>query len=80
MFDIARFLLMETDFDPDIPEVPCLPGEINPVILNIIVNAAHGIVVKKHGGALDFETEIGKGTTFVIRLPLEKQSVEEAVS
>jgi len=27
------------------------------------------LVVKKHGGSLNFETEIGKGTMFVIRLP-----------
>lgn len=34
---------MITDFDPDLPLVPCLPGEINQAILNIIVNAAHAI-------------------------------------
>jgi signal transduction histidine kinase len=28
------------------------------------------VVVKKHGGTLEFETEEGKGTTFVIRLPI----------
>ena len=32
-----------TDFDPDLPPVPCLPGELNQVFLNIIVNAAHAI-------------------------------------
>ena len=134
---------VETDFDPELPVVPCLPGEINQVVLNMIVNAAHaiadvvgdgeggkgtitistrrdgefvevriadtgagipetaqskifepffttkevgkgtgqglsiahGVVVKKHGGTLDFETEIGKGTTFIIRLPLERSEV-----
>ena len=128
-----------TDFDPQLPLVPCIPGEINQVFLNIIVNAAHAIkealngqpdakgtitvkthteddwceiriqdtgtgipekirhrifdpffttkevgkgtgqglaiahavVVEKHKGQLDFETEEGKGTTFIIRLPLE---------
>ncbi len=34
---------LETDFDPDLPPVPCLPGEFNQVILNMIVNAAHAI-------------------------------------
>jgi len=34
---------IETDFDPKMPLVPCLPGEFNQVILNIIVNAAHAI-------------------------------------
>jgi signal transduction histidine kinase len=32
---------------------------------------AHTVVVKKHGGTLDFETEEGKGTTFIIRLPID---------
>lgn len=129
---------MVTDFDASIPLIPCLPGEFNQVILNIIVNAAHAIadvvgngnkeargvikvstkrhgkwaevriqdtgtgipeaarskifdpffttkpigkgtgqglaiahdiVVRKHGGTIDFETVIGKGTTFIIRIP-----------
>ncbi len=129
---------LETDFDPALPPVPCLPGEFNQVVLNIIVNAAHAIaskvgdgaggkglitvrtrqdgdwvdiritdsgtgipehargkifepffttkevgkgtgqglaiarsvVVDKHGGTITFETESGKGTTFIVRLPL----------
>ena len=32
-----------TDFDPGLPEVFCLSGDINQVFLNIIVNAAHAI-------------------------------------
>ena len=32
-----------TDFDPQLPLIPCLPGEFNQVILNIVVNAAHAI-------------------------------------
>ena len=31
---------------------------------------AHSVVVEKHGGTIHFETETGKGTTFIIRLPL----------
>jgi len=31
---------------------------------------AHSVVVDKHGGSLTFETEMGKGTVFVIRLPV----------
>ena len=31
---------------------------------------AHDIVVNKHGGTISFETETGKGTTFIIRLPI----------
>jgi signal transduction histidine kinase len=127
-----------TDLDPDLPLVPCLPGEINQVLLNLLINAAHAIgdvatddrvrgritvstryvddaaeirvsdtgtgipeayrsrifepffttkpvghgtgqglaqahsaVVKRHGGRIWFETEIGAGTTFVVRLPLD---------
>jgi two-component system NtrC family sensor kinase len=31
---------------------------------------AHAVIVRKHGGELTFETELGVGTTFIIRLPL----------
>jgi PAS domain S-box-containing protein len=34
------------------------------------LSIAHYIVVKKHGGTITFETETGRGTTFIIRLPL----------
>jgi len=127
----------------DLPTVMCHGGEINQVILNIIVNAAHAIadrvrgtdqrgricvrtrvdgesvvisisdtgggipsavqgrifdpffttkevgrgtgqglaiarivVVEKHAGELNFETELGKGTTFHIRLPIAGRSRE----
>ncbi|HEX2101619.1 MAG TPA: ATP-binding protein, partial [Candidatus Synoicihabitans sp.] len=31
---------------------------------------ARSIIVKKHGGSLSFETVIGEGSTFIVRLPL----------
>lgn len=130
---------MDTDLDPSMPLIPCLPGEINQVILNIIVNAAHAIgdtaevksggkgiiriatrredhwveirisdtgtgipkeirdrifdpffttkevgkgsgqglaishsvIVSKHGGTIGFETELNRGTTMIIRLPMD---------
>lgn len=31
---------------------------------------AHSIIVDKHDGTITFETEEGKGTTFIIRLPI----------
>lgn len=136
---------MVTDFDPALPPVPCLPGEINQVILNLIINAAHAIgdvvkvkggkgtitvstrlagewaeirvadtgtgipervrdkifdpffttkevgrgtgqglsiarsvVVEKHGGSLTFETTVGEGATFIVRLPLGPLAAEPA--
>ncbi|MEZ5973956.1 MAG: ATP-binding protein [Planctomycetota bacterium] len=130
---------VETRFDGALPMVPCLPGELNQVFLNILVNAAHAIadqvadsgdlgtitvsteqdeehaivrisdtgggipedvqtrifdpffttkevgkgtgqglaiaravIVKKHGGILDFESTPGRGTEFRIRLPLRR--------
>jgi signal transduction histidine kinase len=34
---------------------------------------SHSVVVKTHGGQLDLETEVGKGTTFILRLPLDRK-------
>lgn len=34
---------MRLDLDPSLPMVPCLPGELNQAILNIVVNAAQAI-------------------------------------
>jgi signal transduction histidine kinase len=30
---------------------------------------ARNVVVNKHGGTIDFESEVGQGTTFIVRLP-----------
>jgi PAS domain S-box-containing protein len=37
---------MKTILDRTIPLVPCLPGELNQVFLNIIINASHAIAEK----------------------------------
>jgi len=129
---------LETDYAP-LPPVICHGGQINQVVLNLVVNSAHAIadfvkqhggrgkisvktaldgdcalisisdtgggipegirarifdpffttkevgrgtgqglsivrntIVKGHGGKLDFECEMGKGTTFHVRLPLQR--------
>jgi PAS domain S-box-containing protein len=136
---------MVMDLDPTLSMVPCLPGDLNQVTLNLVVNAAHAIadaisgterskgtiristrqdrdwveirigdtgtgipeehrgkiftpffttkevgkgtgqglaisravVVSKHGGTIRYETEVGKGTTFIIRLPLHSSSMNK---
>jgi len=37
---------IETDLDPTLPLILCLPGELNQVFLNIIINAAQAIAEK----------------------------------
>ena len=136
---------LETDFDQNLPLVPCFPSEFNQVILNLVINAAHAIgglvgdnfgdkgtitvstrhdgdwveirvrdtgtgmpeeirtkvfdhffttkdvgkgtgqgltiahsiVTEKHGGTIAFETEAGKGTTFIVRLPITDDPLPE---
>jgi PAS domain S-box-containing protein len=43
---------MVMDLDPELPPVPCLPGEFNQVVLNLVTNAAHAIddVVRDNPG------------------------------
>jgi len=31
------------ELDPNLPQVPCFPGELNQVLLNVLVNAAHAV-------------------------------------
>ena len=33
----------------------------------------YDVVVKRHGGTITFETEMGKGTTFIIRIPINPE-------
>ncbi|HWR03816.1 MAG TPA: PAS domain-containing protein [Humidesulfovibrio sp.] len=42
---------METDLDPQLPQVICLPAEMNQVFLNIVVNAAHAVEEAVRGTA-----------------------------
>ena len=34
------------------------------------LSIAHSVVVEQHGGKIDFETEMGVGTTFIVSLPI----------
>ncbi len=34
------------------------------------LSIAHVVIVEKHHGRIDFETQVGQGTTFILRLPL----------
>jgi PAS domain S-box-containing protein len=38
---------MKLELDPSLPMVPCLPGDLNQAVLNIVVNAAQAIKDKK---------------------------------
>lgn len=140
---------LKTEFDSSLPLVPCFVGELNQVILNLIVNSAHAIeevidrqpgrrglievstknlgdraeirirdsgagipagiaekiydpffttkgvgkgtgqglaiarniIINKHGGTIQFQTKMGEGTEFIIRLPLQEGATQiEAIS
>jgi signal transduction histidine kinase len=48
-----------TDYDTELPLVACLPGNLNHVILNLIVNAAHAIAEK-------IDSKLGEKGTFAV--------------
>jgi light-regulated signal transduction histidine kinase (bacteriophytochrome) len=61
----------ETQLDPDLSLVD--PFFTTNAVGNVIgqgLMLAHTVIVKKHGGKIWFDSEIGKGTTFCLRLPL----------
>jgi PAS domain S-box-containing protein len=50
---------VECDLDESLPLVTCFPGEINQVILNLIVNAAHAIADHRGaGGRIGITTQV----------------------
>ena len=38
---------------------------------------SHGVITEKHGGNIEFITETGKGTEFIITLPLQEEKEHE---
>lgn len=44
---------LETHFDPELPHVPCRIGDINQVVLNLLINAAQAITEKLGDGSTD---------------------------
>ena len=64
-----------------------IPAEIRPRVFDLFFTTkevgqgtgqglalVHAVVVDKHGGTIRFETEVGKGTVFIVRLPIDGQS------
>ena len=41
---------------------------------------AYNVVVEQHHGTLAFETELGAGTTFIIRIPIHHTSTTEELA
>ena len=70
--------LRVTDTGTGIPE-PIRPKIFDPFFTTKAVGRgtgqglaiAHSIVTEKHGGMITFETETGRGTTFIVRLPIQ---------
>jgi PAS domain S-box-containing protein len=60
---------METDLDPQLAEVVCLPGEMNQVLLNLVVNAAHAVgdVIRGTGkfGVIRVKTVMEEGQAHI---------------
>jgi PAS domain S-box-containing protein len=138
---------MIMELDPSLPTVSCMEGDINQVILNLVINAAqaiaevvgdksgekgtitvrtrrngdwaeirisdtgpgipeavrdkvfdpffttketgkgsgqglaiaHSTIVNRNGGTISFETEEGRGTTFIVRLPIGNGTARKGI-
>jgi len=59
---------VEFDFDENLPQVCCLPGDVNQVFLNLLVNAAHAIdaAKKEEEGEIRITTSARDGQVTVV--------------
>lgn len=79
----SRRWLRVRDTGTGIPEA-ARPNIFNPFFTTKAVgrgtgqglSVAHAVIVQKHGGTIDFDTEMGAGTTIIIQLPLQAPSPE----
>ena len=55
---------LETNFDRELPFIKCVVGEINQVVLNLIVNAAHAIADKTRGATAGEKGKITISTVY----------------
>jgi signal transduction histidine kinase len=62
---------LQLDLQPDLPPVPCLLGEIQQVVLNLVVNAAHAIA--------EAEADSGRKGTIVVTTRAVEETVEMRV-
>ncbi|TAN58837.1 MAG: HAMP domain-containing histidine kinase, partial [Rhodospirillales bacterium] len=73
----------EMDWKPDaaLPPVPCFPGEMNQVFLNIVVNAAHAIEAsgKKLPGKITITTSKSEDGFVEIRISDSGTGVPESI-
>lgn len=74
---------IETGFDENLPHIPCLPGEFNQAVLNMIINAVHAVsevIDKKTGekGKIFISTE-KDGDEIVVRIRDTGKGIPEMI-
>ncbi len=69
-----------TEFEPNLPKVSCLPGELNQAFLNLIVNAAHAICSKNAGTPLPLTVRTrSNGDLVVVEIQDSGIGIPEAI-
>ncbi len=63
---------LKTNFSEDLPQIDCLPGELNQVFLNLVVNAAHAIESN-----MSAKRSTERGTLTVATKSIERWAVVE---